>query len=122
LVHAARQIAAAPLHGWHPTCTSSRAQEDTMREHSVTLPELALIGATRGMIGFGVGLLISERLGSDHRKAVGLTLLIAGALSTIPLAIRLFRGAQSTRDGVAPGRGHDVDERMRARAAATMVE
>ena len=62
-----------------------------MRKHSVSLPEIILIAATRGMIGFGAGLLISERLGHDRRRAVGWALLTTGALSTIPLAIRLFR-------------------------------
>jgi hypothetical protein len=62
-----------------------------MREHRITLLELALLAATRGMIGFGAGLLVSERLSRDRRKAVGATLLAAGALSTIPLALRLSR-------------------------------
>jgi hypothetical protein len=62
-----------------------------MKERSVTVPELALIAATRGMIGMGAGLLISERVDRDHRKVVGLVLLTIGALSTIPLAARVFR-------------------------------
>jgi hypothetical protein len=62
-----------------------------MKERSVTLPELALIAATRGMIGLGAGLLISDRIDRDHRKIVGLALLTTGALSTIPLVARLFR-------------------------------
>ncbi len=72
-----------------------------MREHRITLPELALIAGTRGMIGFGVGLLISDRLRSDQRRAVGLTLLVTGALSTIPLGLMLFRGRR--RDPVREG-------------------
>jgi hypothetical protein len=62
-----------------------------MRERRVTLPEIVLIAATRGMLGLGAGLLISERLARDRRKAVGWSLLTVGALSTIPLAVRLFR-------------------------------
>jgi hypothetical protein len=62
-----------------------------MRQRSVTLPEIALIAATRGMLGFGAGLLISERLSRNRRENVGWTLLAIGALSTIPLAIRVFR-------------------------------
>jgi hypothetical protein len=62
-----------------------------MRERRVTLPEIVLIAATRGMIGFGAGLLVSPRLGADRRVAVGWTLLAVGALSTIPLALQLFR-------------------------------
>ncbi len=62
-----------------------------MRKHLVTLPEVALIAATRGMIGFGAGLLLSDRLGRDHRRPVGWTLLAVGLLSTIPLALQLLR-------------------------------
>ena len=57
---------------------------------SVTLPELALVGATRGAIGVGVGLLLSNTLSRDKRKAIGLPLFILGALSSIPIAIHLF--------------------------------
>jgi hypothetical protein len=68
------------------------AQEVIMRKHLVTLPEVILIAATRGMIGFGAGLLLSDRLGRDRRRPVGWTLLAVGVASTIPLALQLFRG------------------------------
>ena len=68
-----------------------------MREHRVTVPELALIAGTRGMLGVGIGLLLSERLGSHRRRTVGWTLLAIGAISTIPLALRLF--LQRTAEG-----------------------
>ena len=61
-----------------------------MRQRPVYLPELALIGATRGMIGFGAALLIGDRLGRDRRNMLGKVLLILGALSTIPLALRVM--------------------------------
>jgi hypothetical protein len=66
-----------------------------MREHRVTLPQIALIAGTRGLIGIGVGLLISERMAAERRKAVGIALVAAGALSTIPLAWRLFRAPRA---------------------------
>jgi hypothetical protein len=61
-----------------------------MREHQLTLPEVALIAATRGALGFGAGLLIANKL-VKHRTVVGAALLIGGILSTIPIAYRLFR-------------------------------
>ena len=63
-----------------------------MRKHLVTLPEVVIIAATRGMIGFGAGLLLSERFGRDRRRPVGWTLLTVGLVSTIPLALQLLRG------------------------------
>ena len=61
-----------------------------MKNIELTLPELALIAGTRGMLGAGAGLLLADRLEDNQRKAVGWTLLIAGALSTIPLAIEVL--------------------------------
>ncbi|HEX8844735.1 MAG TPA: hypothetical protein VF791_08840 [Pyrinomonadaceae bacterium] len=57
---------------------------------SVTLPELMLVAVTRGAIGVGAGLLLAERLQPRRRKAVGRLLFVAGLLSTIPIALRLF--------------------------------
>ena len=62
-----------------------------MQERRMSLPEIFLISATRGMLGFGAGLLLSEYLRRNRRKAVGWALLTTGVLSTIPLAIRVFR-------------------------------
>jgi len=58
-----------------------------MKKSELTLAEIALIAGTRGMIGAGVGLLLADRLNDDQRRSIGWTLLIIGAISTIPLAI-----------------------------------
>jgi hypothetical protein len=65
-----------------------------MRETRVTLPELALIGGTRAALGFGLGLLLADRFAPDQRRAVGWTLLLFGALSTIPLAFEVLGGGR----------------------------
>jgi len=57
----------------------------------ITVPQLALIAATRGMLGAGIGLLAAGRLRDDRRRLVGKILLGVGAASTIPLAMRVFR-------------------------------
>ena len=49
------------------------------------MPEIGLIAGTRGMLGAGVALLLADKLDKDRRKAVGWTLFLIGALSTIPL-------------------------------------
>ncbi len=61
-----------------------------MKETRVTLPELALIAGTRAAAGAGLGLLLSNRLSDSQRRAVGWTLLLVGALSTVPLALEVF--------------------------------
>jgi hypothetical protein len=61
-----------------------------MKKAELTLPEIALIAGTRGMLGAGVGLLLADKLNKDQRKAMGWTLLIVGAVSTIPLAIEVL--------------------------------
>jgi hypothetical protein len=57
-----------------------------MRETTLTLPILALIAGTRAMLGAGVALLLGERLRSREKRAVGWSLLLVGAFTTIPLA------------------------------------
>lgn len=61
-----------------------------MKTTSLTLPELGLIAGTRGMLGAGVALLLANKLSESERKAVGWTLFLVGAISTIPLAIEVF--------------------------------
>ncbi len=57
-----------------------------MRKAELPLPELGLIAVTRGMFGFGVGLLIASRLGERKRTIMGRVALAIGLLSTFPLA------------------------------------
>jgi hypothetical protein len=61
-----------------------------MRTTTVTLPELVLVAATRGMVGAGAGLLLAERLGAEKRRTLGWTLLLIGLLSTVPLASQVL--------------------------------
>lgn len=63
---------------------------------SVTVPELALIAATRGVIGFGAGLLMSGKIRRERRKALGWTLFLSGLASTIPIAMHVFGKKEAT--------------------------
>jgi hypothetical protein len=56
----------------------------------IRLPELALLAGTRGALGAGVGLLLSDKLSEEQRKNIGWTLVAVGVLTTIPLAAMLF--------------------------------
>jgi hypothetical protein len=67
-----------------------------MKTYVVTVPEVALVAATRGMAGAGLGLLVAGALRPDTRRILGWTLLTIGALSTIPIAMTLF-GKRDTK-------------------------
>jgi hypothetical protein len=61
-----------------------------MRKVELTLPEFLFVVGTRAMLGTGIGLLVSERLRRRRRRNIGLTLLAAGAVATIPSALLVF--------------------------------
>lgn len=61
-----------------------------MRESTLTIPEIALIGATRGALGAGIALLLGEKLDRNQRRAIGWTLFFIGLASTVPLALVVF--------------------------------
>ena len=61
-----------------------------MRKTELTMPELALIAGTRALLGAGLGLLFADKLNEEQRKAVGWTLFLVGAVTTIPLALNVF--------------------------------
>lgn len=74
-----------------------------MRETTISLPELALVAGTRGMLGAGLGLLLADRLSRSRRKAVGWTLLLVGVATTFPLA---FDVLSKSRPLDEPGRAN----------------
>jgi len=61
-----------------------------MKKREMTVPELALIAGTRGMLGAGIGLLLSGKLNKDQRRAAGWALVAVGAATTIPLMMSVF--------------------------------
>ena len=63
-----------------------------MKKHEVTIPQIGLMAGTRAMLGAGIALLVSEKLTSEQRQAIGWTLVAVGALTTIPLAVQLLGG------------------------------
>lgn len=81
-----------------------------MRETQITLPELGMIAGTRAVLGAGIALLLADRLGDRERKAVGWTMVLFGALSTIPLAIEVLGGGR-TRQGRLSHDGRKPQER-----------
>ena len=56
-----------------------------LTKRAVTIPEVMLIAGTRVALGVGIGLLISDQLNEDRRRAAGWALLAVGVVTTIPL-------------------------------------
>jgi putative Mn2+ efflux pump MntP len=59
------------------------------RRVTLTLPEIGLIAMTRGALGIGIGLLLSNALEKDERRSAGLALLAVGVLTTFPILMGL---------------------------------
>jgi hypothetical protein len=67
-----------------------------MNTISLPFPELIAIAATRGLLGIGIGLLLSEHLTHQQRQSAGWVLIGIGAMSTIPLAYDVFSRSRRT--------------------------
>jgi len=68
-----------------------------MKTVALDLPVFAFVVGTRAALAAGIGLLVSERLSSRHRRSVGAALLAVGAATTIPAAISVLRGIRRFR-------------------------
>jgi hypothetical protein len=62
-----------------------------MNAKALTIPEIGLMLGTRVALGFGIGLLVSDRLRGDQRRGAGWALLGVGVLTTIPIVINVLR-------------------------------
>jgi hypothetical protein len=91
-----------------------------MKETRISLPELALVAGTRGALGAGLGLLLADRLSEDQRRAVGWTLFLFGALTTIPLVFEVLGRSHlttSAEEREPTGLRPEVAERLGQRGA-----
>lgn len=78
-----------------------------MKEKALTIPELVLIAGTRVALGFGLGLLVSDRLNRDQRRGAGLALLAVGAFTTIPI-VKGILGKPTLTDTASRLRGQEA--------------
>ena len=76
-----------------------------MRKTSLPLPVIALIGATRGMLGAGIGLLLADRIEPQRRMRLGRILFAIGAVSTIPLAATVLKARRASLRSQSEWRG-----------------
>jgi len=73
-----------------------------MKNVLLSLPALGFIVSTRAALGVGIGLLISERLPAERRRAIAASLIAIGAATTVPAAwavIRSVRGSKRREAG-----------------------
>ena len=68
-----------------------------MRKSTLSIPEIFLIGGTRGALGAGIALLLGDKLDRKERRAVGWTLFLVGIATTIPLALVVLGNKPGTR-------------------------
>jgi hypothetical protein len=61
-----------------------------MSETRISLPELALVAGTRAALGFGLGLILADRWNDEQRRAIGWSLFLLGAVTTVPLAFEVL--------------------------------
>jgi hypothetical protein len=97
-----------------------------MKTMILEAPVFAFVVATRAALAGGVGLLLSERLSAERRRALGTALVAIGAATTIPAVVAVVRGLRRSRrrrlhEGVAfdasligatryPRKGDDYNE------------
>ena len=60
----------------------------------LNLPTFGFIVSTRAALGIGIGLLISERLPVQRRRAIGATLIAIGAATTVPALRSVIRSVR----------------------------
>jgi hypothetical protein len=61
-----------------------------MQDKSLTIHEIGFIAVTRVMLGVGIGLLLAPGLTRGQRKFAGSALLGMGAVTTIPILLRVL--------------------------------
>ena len=68
-----------------------------MKDVILNLPTFGFIVITRAALGVGIGLLASERLSAQRRRAIGATLIAFGAATTVPAAMSVIRGLRGSK-------------------------
>ena len=66
-----------------------------MKTVVLATPMFGFVVATRAVLAAGIGLLLSQKIPEARRRAIGLTLVSIGAVTTIPAAMAVFRGRKN---------------------------
>jgi hypothetical protein len=74
----------------------------------LNLPTFAFVVGSRAALAGGIGLLLSNKLPVQRRRAIGAALVAVGVVTTIPAAISVVRGLRRSRPGsLKPGIARD---------------
>jgi len=68
-----------------------------MKTVVLNLPTFGFVVATRAMLGAGIGLLLSDRLSTEQRRAVALTLIGVGLVTTVPALFAVLGGRKTLK-------------------------
>jgi hypothetical protein len=77
-------------------------------------PLLAFVVGTRAALGFGIGLLVADRIPEERRRAIALSLIGLGVASTIPSAMAVFGSNQGRRAPMPLTTGQPLTTRLDA--------
>ena len=72
-----------------------------MRTISLRVPEIGFIAGTRAAFGAGLGLLLADRLNRRQRRKVGRMLVAIGAVTTVPVVVKLIRKTKESLGAAA---------------------
>ena len=72
-----------------------------MRTISLRVPEIGFIAGTRAAFGAGLGLLLADRLNRRQRRKVGRMLVATGAVTTVPVVVKLIRKTKESLGAAA---------------------
>ena len=82
-----------------------------MKSVLLNLPTLGFIVSTRAALGVGIGLLMSERVPAQQRRAIGAALVAIGAATTVPAAMSVIRSMRRSKQRET-GSTVDRDKRL----------
>lgn len=81
-----------------------------MKKLLFNVPTFGFVVGTRVALAFGLGLLVAEKLDPQRRRALGLSLVGLGALTTVPAAAALASAVRVPRR--RPAGGVERDKRL----------
>jgi len=80
-----------------------------MKEVVLALPTFAFTVFTRGALGLGVGLLVSEHIPVERRRRIGGALVALGAATTVPILMTVRRSLRRReRQGIGVGQSEGL--------------